>query len=138
MIFYRFLENFSGVRGAPPPGTRHAVTPLTSLPLVDLASPPPKKIPAGANELTILFLPPLNYLLVLDLSFQSHLTFSRLPISIALFTGKFKSHTAHIWCTHQFQMSSCSGTIPPPVLSVMRSLMRSLHCSSCHSQLILY
>ena len=72
-------------------------------------------------KLMIIFLPPLNYLLVLNLSFQSHLTFSRLPISIGRFTGNSRD-TAHIWCPHQFQMSSCSGTIPPPVLSLMRSI----------------
>ena len=47
-FFYKFLEDFSGVRGLRPRNP-HAVTPLTSPPLVDLASPAPEKIPAGTN-----------------------------------------------------------------------------------------
>ena len=48
LIFYKFFEIFSGVRGAPTPGTPHAATTLTSPPLVDLISP--RKNPAVALE----------------------------------------------------------------------------------------
>ena len=40
--FFKNFENLSGVRGLSPPDPLRA-DPLTSLPLVDLASPPPDK-----------------------------------------------------------------------------------------------
>ena len=40
-FFYSFFENFSGVRGALPPGTPHAATPLQALPW--WTSLPPQK-----------------------------------------------------------------------------------------------
>ena len=43
-IFYKFFENFSGVRGAPPLGTSHAATPLQALHWWT-SLPPPEKFP---------------------------------------------------------------------------------------------